>query len=83
MKSYPYLTDIPQPVDMVNVWRASANIPPVVDQVLKLNPLPKVFWMQLGIEHAESAEKLAKAGIKVIQNRCIAVEERLLMPRHS
>jgi len=68
------LADIKQPIDMVDVFRASAQVPGVVDDVLKLDPLPKYLWMQLGIRNDAAAVKLEAAGIKVVMNRCPKIE---------
>ncbi|MCA0057747.1 CoA-binding protein [Mesorhizobium sp. B261B1A] len=71
---YGSLAEIAQPTDMVDIFRASAAVPGVVDQVLKLNPLPKVIWMQLGVRHDEAAARAEAAGIKVVMNRCPKIE---------
>ncbi|SFO59006.1 hypothetical protein SAMN03159463_02377 [Mesorhizobium sp. NFR06] len=71
---YASLADLPQPVDMVDIFRGSAAIPGIVDQVLKLDPLPKVVWMQLGVRHDEAAARAEAAGIKVVMNRCPKIE---------
>ncbi|MER9488565.1 CoA-binding protein [Mesorhizobium sp. M0563] len=68
------LADVPGPVDMVDVFRASAAVPGIVDEVLRLDPLPKVIWMQLGIRHDEAATRAEAAGIKVVMNRCPKIE---------
>lgn len=67
------LADIGRPVDMVNVFRRPNDIPPHVDDILAAKP--KYVWFQLGIRNDEAAEQLAKAGIRVIQDRCLMVEE--------
>ncbi len=71
---YPNLTDIPFPVDIVDVFRRSDKIPELVDDVIKIKP--KVFWLQLGIFNNEAVDKIESAGIDVIQNLCIKVEHR-------
>ncbi|MDX8525631.1 CoA-binding protein [Mesorhizobium sp. MSK_1335] len=71
---YASLADLPQPVDMVDIFRASSAVPGIVDQVLKLDPLPKVVWMQLGVRHDEAAARAEAAGIKVVMNRCPKIE---------
>jgi uncharacterized protein len=68
------LTDIGRPVDMIDIFRSSAHIMPVVDEVLTLSPLPKVIWMQLGARDDAAAEKAEAAGIKVVMNRCPKIE---------
>jgi len=67
------LADIGRPIDMVNVFRRPADIPPHVDDILAAKP--KVVWFQLGIRNDDAAEQLARAGIRVIQDRCLMVEE--------
>ena len=68
------LAAIGRPIDMVNVFRRSEDVPPHVDDILAKKP--KSVWMQLGIRNDPVAEKLARAGIKVVQNRCIMVDHR-------
>ena len=70
------LADIGRPIDMVNVFRRPSDIPPHVDDILAAKP--KSVWFQLGIRNDEAAEKLARAGIKVVQDRCLMVEESRL-----
>jgi len=67
------LADIGRPVDMVNVFRRPTDIPPHVDDILAAKP--KFVWFQLGIRNDEAAKRLAEAGIKVVQDRCLMVEE--------
>ena len=68
------LLDIDRPVDMVDIFRNSSHIMPAVDQVLKMTPLPKVVWMQLGARDDAAAEKAEAAGLKVVMNRCPKIE---------
>ncbi|ESX47545.1 MULTISPECIES: CoA-binding protein [unclassified Mesorhizobium] len=72
--TYASLADLPEPVDMVDIFRASASVPGIVDEVLKLDPLPKVIWMQLGVRDDEAAARAEAAGIKVVMNRCPKIE---------
>jgi len=72
--TYASLADIPEPVDMVDLFRNAAAVPGVVDEVMSLNPLPKVIWMQLGVRHDEAAARAEAAGIKVVMNRCPKIE---------
>lgn len=67
------LTEIGRSIDMVNVFRRPNDIPPHVDDILAAKP--KYVWFQLGIRNDDAAEQLAKAGIRVIQDRCLMVEE--------
>ena len=71
---YRKLVDIPGPVDLVNVFRRPNDVPPHVDDILAKRP--KAVWLQLGIRNDEAALKLAEAGIKVVQDRCIMVDHR-------
>lgn len=73
---YRTLAEIPEPVDMVNVFRRARDIPPHLPDILAARP--RVVWMQLGISHDEVAEALARAGIKVVQDRCLMVDHRRL-----
>lgn len=72
--TYASIADLPEPVDMVDIFRASTAVPGIVDEVLKLDPLPKVLWMQLGVRHDEAAARAEAAGIKVVMNRCPKIE---------
>ena len=67
------LAEIGRPVDMVNVFRKPGDIPQHVDDILAVKP--KSVWFQLGIRNDEAAKRLAEAGIKVIQDHCLMVEE--------
>ena len=68
------LANIDRPVDMIDIFRNSSFIMPVVDEALKLSPLPKVIWMQLGARYDAAAEKAEAAGLKVVMNRCPKIE---------
>ena len=67
------LAAIGRPIDMVNVFRRPVDIPAHVDDILAAKP--KYVWFQLGIRNDEAAQPLAEAGIKVVQDRCLMVEE--------
>jgi len=69
---YRAVSDIPTPVDMVNVFRRPKDIPVHVDDILKAKPAS--VWFQLGIRNDAAAEQFAKAGIDVVQDRCLLVE---------
>ncbi len=71
---YRKVADIPGEVDMVNVFRRSQDVPPHVDDILAAKP--RAVWMQSGIRNEEAARRLAGAGIKVVQDRCLMVEHR-------
>lgn len=71
---YRSVASVPGDVDMVNVFRRSVDVPPHVDDILAKRP--KSVWMQLGIRNDSAAETLARAGIDVVQDRCLMVELR-------
>ena len=73
-KVYAKLSEIPEPVDMVDVFRASQYAPAIVDEALTLDPKPQVIWMQLGVRNDDAAAKAEAAGIKVVMNRCPKIE---------
>ena len=75
-KVYRKLTDVPEPVDMVNVFRRAQDIPPHVEDILAARP--KSVWFQLGIRNDEAARTLAENGIKVVQDLCLMVEHRYI-----
>ena len=72
--AYQSLRDIPLPVDIVQIFRRPADIPPHLEDILAVRP--KLVWMQLGIRHDGVAESLARAGIDVVQELCMLVELR-------
>jgi predicted CoA-binding protein len=71
---YSSLADVPVAIDMVDIFRASEAVLPIVEQALALRPLPKVIWMQLAIRNDEAAARAEAAGIKVVMNRCPKIE---------
>jgi uncharacterized protein len=71
---YARLADIPVPVDMVDIFRASQYALPVVQEALALTPKPQVIWMQLGIRNDEAAALAEANGMKVVMNRCPKIE---------
>jgi hypothetical protein len=74
---YRDLNDIPNEVDLVNIFRRSEDVAKHTDEILRKRP--KAVWMQLGIRNDEVANKLAAAGIKVVQDLCLMVEHRALV----
>ncbi len=68
------LREIGRPVDMVDIFRASAHVMPVVDEALSLIPPPRVIWMQLGVRNDAAAAKIEAAGLKAVMNRCPKIE---------
>ena len=73
-KVYAKLADIPEPVDMVDIFRASKHVVPIVQEALTLKPKPQVIWMQLTIRNDEAAKLAEDAGLKVVMNRCPKIE---------
>ena len=71
---YRTLAEVPGEIDMVNVFRRPADVPAHVDDIIAKRP--KSVWMQLGIRNDEAAERLARAGIDVVQDHCLMVELR-------
>ena len=76
--AYPDLLSIPDPVDVVDLFRRPEDVPPHVDQAIEMGA--RVVWMQLGISHPEAAKHAEAAGLTVIQNHCPVVETRRLWP---
>lgn len=74
---YRHLSEISEEIDLLNVFRRSEDIPKHTDEILA--KMPKAVWFQLGIRNDEVAEKLAGAGIKVVQDLCLMVEHRALV----
>ncbi len=73
-KVYAKLTDVPEPVDMVDIFRAAQFAPQIVREALDMKPLPQVIWMQLSIRNEEAAKLAEDAGLKVVMNRCPKIE---------
>ena len=71
---YATLADIPQPIDMVDVFRAAEFLDGVVDEALALETPPKVIWAQLGVRDDKAAAKAEAVGVKVVMNHCPAIE---------
>ena len=75
-KVYRDLKEIPGQIDMVNVFRRPNDIPPHVEDIIRIRPTS--VWFQLGIRNDEAAEKFAREGIKVVQDLCLMVEHRYI-----
>ncbi len=73
------LRDLREPVDVIEVFRAVRHLPAHAEEILALPVRPGVVWLQLGIRHAGVAERLARAGIRVVQDRCMMPEHRRLL----
>lgn len=68
------LADILQPIDMVDVFRSADQVMPVLEEVLAMSPVPKVFWLQIGVRNDKAAAKAEAAGMKVVMNQCPKIE---------
>ncbi len=75
------LVELARQVDLVDVFRRPADIPPHVPDILAMRPLPKVVWFQLGIRNDEAAADLEAAGITVVQDKCLMEEHERLIGR--
>ena len=73
-KTYARLADVPEKIDMVDVFRNSESVPPILDEALALAHRPDVFWMQQGIRNDGVAAKAEAAGMKVVMDRCPKIE---------
>jgi predicted CoA-binding protein len=71
-KSYPSLTAIGAPIEVVNIFRESAAVPAIVDEAIAVGA--KVIWMQLGVIHEGAAERAEQAGLEVVMDRCMKIE---------
>lgn len=80
-KCYPRLEDVPksQPIEIVDIFRRTENIPPVVDSAVAVRA--KVIWMQQGIENQNAAAKACAAGLFVVEDACVLIEHRLRLRR--
>jgi len=80
-KSYASLKDIPEKVDIVNVFRRSEHTPPVAEEAVEIGA--GALWLQLGIMNEEAASIAQQGGLKVIMDRCIKVEDSILLPNRK
>jgi predicted CoA-binding protein len=71
-KCYKSLRDIPDPVDIVDCFRKSVEIPAIADDAIAIGA--KVLWMQLGVENGDARRKAEAAGLEVVENRCVKIE---------
>jgi predicted CoA-binding protein len=76
LKAYPTLESIPQPVDLVDCFRRTEEIPAITDSAISIGA--KVLWMQLGITHAAAKSKALDAGLDVVMDRCVKIEHARL-----
>ena len=77
LKAFASLTDIPRPVDLINIFRPSLDIPQLIESAISKNPT--AIWLQLGIHHKQSEDRARENGIKVVYDRCIKIEHGRLM----
>ena len=73
-KVYAKLSDISDPIDMVDVFRGSEHVLPIVQEAVALKPKPQVIWMQLMVRNDDAAKLAEDAGVKVVMNRCPKIE---------
>ncbi|MES2414058.1 MAG: CoA-binding protein [Pseudomonadota bacterium] len=80
-KAYATLSDAAahEKIELVNCFRNSEDIPPIVDEAIAIGA--KAIWMQLGIAHAQAAEKAEAAGLLVVQDHCIKIDHRVMLTR--
>jgi len=72
------LSDITEDVDMVDIFRRSEAVPPIVDEALEAFPSLRTIWMQIGVEHTEAAAKAEARGVDVVMDRCPKIEYQRL-----
>lgn len=73
LKAYPNLSSVPEDYDIVEIFRPSEDVPPIVDEAIRAGKA-KVIWMQSGIENPEAAKRAEAAGFIVVQDRCMRTE---------
>jgi len=78
---YADLRSIPHPIDIVDIFRKSEDVLPIVEQLLELNPLPRAVWMQQGIVNEAAAQLARKKGVFVVMDRCIKVDHHNLLSK--
>src|SRR5690348_16126735 len=76
-KAFASLDEVPEPVDIVNIFRRSEFVPEIVDAAIRIGA--KCVWMQEGVVHEEAAAKARAAGLEVVMNRCILKEHRKML----
>src|SRR5689334_8661418 len=78
-KIYASLADVPAPIDVVEIFRKSEDVPPIVDEAIAVGA--KAVWMQEGIVNEDAAKRAEDAGLQVVMDRCMRVESRRLLHR--
>lgn len=72
LRSYASLRDVPQPIEIVDIFRESAAVPDIVEDAIAVGA--KVIWMQLGVIHEPAAQRARQAGLEVVMDRCVKIE---------
>ncbi len=75
-RSFSNLSDIRQPIDIVNIFRRPEYVIPIVEEAIKINA--KIIWMQLGVINPEAAQIAVQAGLQIVMDRCIKIEHNLI-----
>jgi predicted CoA-binding protein len=75
-KAYPSLDDIPEPIEIVDIFRRPENVPDIVEAAIRRNA--RVIWMQLGISNDAAEQRARAAGLEVVSDHCILIEHRAL-----
>lgn len=81
--AYASLSEVPEPIDMIDIFRRPDAVPGIVDEALALEPGPRVIWMQIGVRHDEAAARAEEAGVTVIMDRCPKIEYGRLCGENS
>ncbi len=77
LKAYPDLLSIPEPIDVVQIFRRAEDVPPIVEQAIQIRA--KVVWMQEGIVNDDAAKKARAAGLMVVMDKCMKkMHQRLI-----
>ena len=76
-KAYPSLSAIPESIDIVNIFRRSSDVPPIINEAIPLRP--KAVWLQLGVVNEDAAQAATAAGLSVVMDRCIKVDHYRLL----
>jgi uncharacterized protein len=81
LSTYPSLLEIPQSVDVVNLFRASEHCPDHARECLRMDTLPKIFWMQIGISSPDARTLLSETPVVIVEDSCLMVEHQRLLRR--